>query len=159
MDLENKSEEFLSVSPTGRVPVGARMATPSTSQGRQPAPRRGLRVPKASARRPETAGLHPHLDGFGRRQHLPGCVRGKRGRERGFSETQIAEALESLKRALAALEERSRGPAQHVPSARILARRHRPRGQLRQTTPARGGRRGRPRRLSERHSLNGEDRS
>lgn len=106
MDLENKSEEFLSVSPTGRVPVGARMATPSTSQGRQPATRRGLRVPKASARRPETAGLHPHLDGFGRRQHLPGCVRGKRGRERGFSETQIAEALESLKRALAALKER-----------------------------------------------------
>ena len=28
------------------------------------------------------------------------------GRERGFSETQIAEALESLKRVLAALEER-----------------------------------------------------
>lgn len=106
MDLENKSEEFLSVSPTGRVPVGARTATPSTSQGRQPVPRRGLRVLKASARRPETAGLHPHLDGFGRRQHLPGCVRDKRGRERGFSETQIAEALESLKRALAALEER-----------------------------------------------------
>ena len=53
------------------------------------------------------------------------------GRERGFSEDRISEALEKLKAALGAfgaLEERLR--RSRVPCGRVLPRRHSPRRQL-----------------------------
>ena len=107
VDLENKSEEFLSISPTGKVPVvvadGDSLYESNVVNQyldevfesprllpEDPKQRAYARIWMASAD-----------DNF-----FPAVFVASVGRERGFSETQIAEALESLKRALAALEER-----------------------------------------------------
>ncbi len=51
-------------------------------------------------------GICPHLDGFGRRQLLPGRVRRERWPRAEFWEAQGLEALETLRKTLTALEER-----------------------------------------------------
>jgi glutathione S-transferase len=107
VDLENKSEKFLSVSPTGKVPVvvadGDSLYESNVVNQyldevfesprllpEDPKQRAYARIWMASAD-----------DNF-----FPAVFVASVGRERGFSEESIAEALESLKRALATLEER-----------------------------------------------------
>jgi glutathione S-transferase len=107
VDLENKSEEFLSISPTGKVPVvvadGDSLYESNVVNQyldevfesprllpEDPKQRAYARIWMASAD-----------DNF-----FPAVFVASVGRERGFSEESIAEALESLKRSLAALEER-----------------------------------------------------
>ena len=107
VDLSNKSEEFLSASPTGKVPVvvvdGDSIYESNVVNQyldevfesprllpEDPKQRAYARIWMASAD-----------DNF-----FPAVFVASVGRERGFSEESIAEALESLKRSLAALEER-----------------------------------------------------
>ena len=107
VDLENKSEEFLGVSPTGKVPVVVAdgdflyesnvvnqyldevFESPKLLP-EDPKERAYARIWMASAD-----------DNF-----FPAVFVASVGRERGFSEERIAEALEKLEAALAALEAR-----------------------------------------------------
>jgi glutathione S-transferase len=107
VDLENKSEEFLSVSPNGRVPVGvadggslyeSNVVNQYLDEVFE-SPKLLLEDLKQWAyTRIWMASVD---DNF-----FPAVFVASVGRERGFSETHIAEALEGLKRALAVLEER-----------------------------------------------------
>ncbi len=107
VDLENKSEEFLSVSSTGKVPVVVADGDPLYESNvvnqyldevfespkllpEDPKERAYARIWMASAD-----------DNF-----FPAVFIASVGHERGFSETQVSEALEKLKTVLAALEER-----------------------------------------------------
>ena len=107
MDLENKSEEFLSVSSTGKVPV---VVADGDSLYESNVVNQYLDEVFESARLlPEDPKQRAYAriwmasadDNF-----FPAVFVASVGRERGFSETQIVEALESLKMALAALEAR-----------------------------------------------------
>ncbi len=110
VDLANKSEEFLSVSPTGKVPVvvadGDSLYESNVVNQyldevfesprllpEDPKERAYARIWMASAD-----------DNF-----FPAVFVASIGRERGFSEERIAEASEKLEVSLAALEDRLKG--------------------------------------------------
>ena len=110
VDLANKSEEFLRVSPTGKVPVVVADGVPLYESNvvnqyldeifespkllpEDPKERAYARIWMASAD-----------DDF-----FPAVFAASVGRERGFSEERVLEALENLKISLAALEERLEG--------------------------------------------------
>jgi glutathione S-transferase len=107
VDLENKSEEFLSVSPTGKVPV---VVADGDSLYESNVINQYLdevfESPKLLPEDPKQRAyariwMTSPDDNF-----FPAVFIASVGRERGFSETQIVEALEKLNRTLAALEER-----------------------------------------------------
>ena len=120
VNLQNKSEEFLAASPTGKVPVVVAdgdslyesnvvdqyldevFETPRLLP-EDPRKRAYARIWIASVG-----------DGF-----FPAVFVAGVGRERGFSEDRISEALEKLKAALGALEGR---PDSRVPRRRVLPR-------------------------------------
>ena len=110
VDLENKSEEFLAVSPTGKVPVvvvdgDALYESNVVNQfldevGEEPKLLPGDPKERAYAR---------IWMAFADDSFFPGVFVAAVGRERGFSEERISEALEKLKAALGKLEERLMG--------------------------------------------------
>lgn len=110
VDLENKSEEFLSISPTGKVPV---VVVDGDSLYESNVVNQYLdevfELPKLLPEDPKERAyariwMARADDGF-----FPAAFIASVGRERGFSETQISEALEKLEITLSALEERLEG--------------------------------------------------
>jgi glutathione S-transferase len=107
VDLENKSEEFLSVSPTGKVPVvvadgDSLYESNVVNQYLDEVFESPKLLPEDSKQRAYARIWMASADD----NFFPAVFIASVGRERGFSETQIAEALEKLKTTLAALEER-----------------------------------------------------
>jgi hypothetical protein len=157
VDLQNKSEEFLAANPTGKVPVvvadGDSLYESNVVDQYLDevfeSPRLLPEDPRKSAyARIWIASVD---DGF-----FPAVFVAGVGRERGFSEDRISEALEKLKAALGALEER---PESRVPRRRVLPRRPSPRRQLRPPARARREVRHRACGLPERRRLDAEYRS
>lgn len=107
VDLENKSEEFLSVSPTGKVPV---VVADGDSLYESNVVNQYLdevfESPKLLPEDPKQRAYARIWMASADDNFFSAVFIASVGRERGFSETQIAEALERLKRTLAALEER-----------------------------------------------------
>jgi glutathione S-transferase len=107
VDLENKSEEFLSVSPTGKVPV---VVADGDSLYESNVINQYLdevfESPKLLPEDPKQRAYARIWMASADDNFFPEVFIASVGRERGFSETQIAEALEKLNRTLAALEER-----------------------------------------------------
>ncbi len=107
VDLENKSEEFLKVSPTGRVPVVVVDGDPLYESNVvnqyldevAVEPRLLHEDPKARAQ--ARIWMASADDNF-----YPAVFMASVGRERGFSEERVSEALGKLKTALSKLEER-----------------------------------------------------
>ncbi len=107
VDLENKSEEFLSISPTGKVPV---VVADGDSLYESNVVNQYLdevfESPKLLPEDPKQRAYARIWMASADDNFFPAVFIASVGGERGFSETQIAEALERLKRTLAALEER-----------------------------------------------------
>ncbi len=107
VDLENKSEEFLSVSPTGKVPV---VVADGDSLYESNVVNQYLdevfESPKLLPEDPKQRAYARIWMASADDNFFSAVFIASVGGERGFSETQIAEALERLKRTLAALEER-----------------------------------------------------
>ena len=107
VDLENKSEEFLSVSPTGKVPV---VVVDGDSLYESNVVNQYLDEvfdsPKLLPEDPKQRAYARIWMASADDNFFPAVFVTSVGRERGLSEEQIAEALEKLKRTLAALEER-----------------------------------------------------
>jgi len=107
VDLENKSEEFLSVSPTGKVPV---VVADGDSLYESNVVNQYLdevfESPKLLPEGPKQRAYARIWMASADDNFFPAVFVASVGRERGFSEAQITEALERLKRTLAALEER-----------------------------------------------------
>ena len=110
VDLEDKSEEFLAASPTGKVPV---VVVDGDSLYESNVVNQYLdEVSGDPALMPEDAKKRAHAriwmasadDNF-----YPAVFIASVGRERGFSEERVSEALEKLKAVLGRLEERLEG--------------------------------------------------
>lgn len=110
VDLENKSEEFLSVSPTGKVPV---VVADGDSLYESNVVNQYLdevfESPKLLPQDPKQRAYARIWMASADDNFFPAVFVASVGRERGFSEESIAEALERLKTALAALEEHLEG--------------------------------------------------
>jgi len=110
VDLANKSEEFLSVSPTGKVPV---VVADGDSLYESNVVNQYLDEVFES---PRLLPMDPKERAYARiwmasadDDFFPTVFVASIGRERAFSEERIAEALEKLKVSLAALENRLKG--------------------------------------------------
>ena len=110
VDLENKSGEFLSVSPTGKVPV---VVADGDSLYESNVVNQYLdevfETPKLLPEDPKERAYARIWMASADDNFFPAVFIVSVGRERGFSEERVAEALEKLKAALAALEERLQG--------------------------------------------------
>ncbi len=107
VDLSNKSEEFLSASPTGKVPV---VVVDGDSLYESNVINQYLDEVMEG---PELMPEDPKLRAYARiwitsadADFFPAVFMASVGRERGFSEGRITQALEKLKAALRKLEER-----------------------------------------------------
>ena len=107
VDLENKSEEFLKASPTGKVPVivvdGDSIYESNVVNQYLDEVTDGLRLMPEDPKRRAYARIWM---AFADTNFFPALFVASVGRERGFSEERISEALEKLKTALDKLEER-----------------------------------------------------
>ena len=107
VDLENKSEEFLKASPTGKVPVvvldGDSIYESNVVNQYLDEVTDGPRLMPEEAKRRTYARIWM---GFADTDLFPPLFVASVGRERGFSEERISEAFEKLKAALEKLEER-----------------------------------------------------
>jgi glutathione S-transferase len=107
VDLENKSEEFLKASPTGKVPVvvvdGDSIYESNVVNQYLDEVAEGLRLMPQDPKRRAYARIWM---AFADTDFFPALFVASVGRERGFSEERISEALEKLKTALDKLEER-----------------------------------------------------
>ena len=107
VDLENKSEEFLSVSPTGKVPV---VVADGDSLYESNVVNQYLdevfESPKLLPEDPKQRAYARIWMASADDSFFPAVFVASVGRERGFSEESIAEALKKLKSALAALQAR-----------------------------------------------------
>jgi glutathione S-transferase len=107
VDLSNKSEEFLSVSPTGKVPVivvdGESIYESNVvNQYLDEVTDEPRLMPGDPKRR-----AHARIwMAFADTDFFPAVFEASVGHERGFSEARISEALEKLKTVLRKLEER-----------------------------------------------------
>jgi glutathione S-transferase len=132
VDLQNKSEEFLAASPTGKVPVVvADGDSLYESNGVNQYLDEIFESPRLLPEGPKKRAYARIWMASADDDFFPAVFVAGVGRERGFSEDRISEALEKLKAALGAfgaLEERLRGS--RVPRGRVLPRRHSPRRQL-----------------------------
>jgi glutathione S-transferase len=110
VDLKNKSEEFLKVSPTGKVPVivvdgDSIYESNVVNQYLDEVTDEPKLMPEDPIRR-----AHARIwMAFADTDFFPAVFVAGVGRERGFPEARISEALEKLKAALGKLEERLRG--------------------------------------------------
>lgn len=110
VDLENKSEEFLAASPTGKVPVvvvdgDALYESNVVNQFLDEVGEEPKLVPED----PKERAYARIWMAFADDSFFPAVFVAAVGRERGFSEERISEALEKLKSALGKLEERLTG--------------------------------------------------
>jgi glutathione S-transferase len=107
VDLANKSEEFLNASPTGKVPV---IVVDGDSIYESNVVNQYLdEVTGEPKLMPEDPKRRAHARiwmAFADTDFFPAVFVASVGRERGFSEERISEALEKLKKALQKLEER-----------------------------------------------------
>ncbi len=110
VDLANKSEEFLRASPTGKVPV---VVVDGDSLYESNVVNQYLdevfESPKLLPEDPKERAYARIWMAWADDNFFPAVFVTSVGRERGFSEERIAEALEKLKISLAALEERLEG--------------------------------------------------
>ncbi len=110
VDLENKSEEFLSVSPTGKVPVvvvdeDSLYESNVINQYLEEVSGEPRRLPEDPKQRAYARiWMASAADDF-----FPAVFVASMGRERGFSEERISEAFEKLEKALTDLGERLEG--------------------------------------------------
>jgi glutathione S-transferase len=110
VDLSNKSEEFLSASPTGKVPVvvvdgDSIYESNVVNQYLDEATDGPKLMPEDPKRR-----AHARIwMSFADTDFFPAVFVASVGRDRGFSEDRISEAHEKLKTALGKLEERLKG--------------------------------------------------
>jgi glutathione S-transferase len=107
VDLENKSEEFLKASPTGKVPVivvdGDSIYESNVVNQYLDEVTDGPRLMPEDPKRRAYARIWM---AFADTNFFPALFVASLGRERGFSEERISEAFEKLKTALDKLEER-----------------------------------------------------
>jgi glutathione S-transferase len=107
VDLKNKSEEFLAVSPYGKVPV---LVVNGTTLYESNVVNEYLDEvyddPRLMPKSPEQRALVRSWMAFADEYFFPAVFVVSVGRDRGFSEEQISEALEKLKTTLGKLEER-----------------------------------------------------
>jgi glutathione S-transferase len=107
VDLENKSEEFLKASPTGKVPVivvdGDSIYESNVVNQYLDEVTDGPRLMPEDPKRRAYARIWM---AFADTDFFPPLFVASVGRERGFSEERISEAFEKLKAALEKLEER-----------------------------------------------------
>jgi glutathione S-transferase len=110
VDLENKSEEFLKASPTGKVPVivvdGESLYESNVVNQYLDEVTDGQRLTPEDPKRRAHARIWMS---FADTDFFPAVFVASVGRYRGFSEERISEAKERLKAALAKLEERLEG--------------------------------------------------
>jgi glutathione S-transferase len=110
VDLENKSEEFLKASPTGKVPVivvdGDSIYESNVVNQYLDEVTDGPRLMPEDPKRRAYARIWM---AFADTNFFPALFVASVGRERGFSEERISEAFEKLKTALGKLEERLQG--------------------------------------------------
>lgn len=110
VDLENKSEEFLSVSPTGKVPV---VVVDGDSLYESNVINQYLEEvfgePQLLPEDPKQRAYARIWMGSADDNFFPAVFVASMGRERGFSEERISEAFEKLEKALMNLEERLEG--------------------------------------------------
>ena len=110
VDLSDKSEEFLSVSPTGKVPVivvdgDSIYESNVVNQYLEEVAGEPKLMPEEAKRRAYARIWMSFAD----TDFFPALFVASVGRKRGFSEERISEALEKLKTALVKLEERLKG--------------------------------------------------
>jgi glutathione S-transferase len=105
VDLSNKSEEFLSVSPYGKVPV---LAVNGISLYESNVVNEYLdevhQTPRLMPENPEQRALARSWMAFADDYFFPFIFRVRMGSQRGFSEEQIQEAKEKLQDSLSRLE-------------------------------------------------------
>lgn len=110
VDLANKSEEFLRVSPTGKVPV---VVANGDSLYESNVVNQYLdevfESPKLLPEDPKERAYARIWMASADDNFFPAVFAASVGRERGFSEERVSEALENLKVSLAALEKRLEG--------------------------------------------------
>ncbi len=110
VDLENKSEEFLEASPTGKVPVvvvdGDSIYESNVVNQYLDEVAEGPRLMPEDPKRRAYARIWM---AFADTNFFPALFVASVGRSRGFSEERISEAFENLKTALDKLEERLKG--------------------------------------------------
>ncbi len=110
VDLSNKSEEFLSVSPYGKVPV---LAVNGTSLYESNIVNEYLdevhQTPRLMPEGPEGRALARSWMAFADDYFFPTVFRIHMGSQRGFSEEQVQEARGKLRDALSRLERRLEG--------------------------------------------------
>ena len=110
VDLSNKSEEFLSVSPYGKVPV---LSIDGTSLYESNVVNEYLeevrKAPRLMPENPEERALTRSWMCFADDYFFPFIFRIRVGAQRGFSEGQIQEARENLRDSLSRLERRLEG--------------------------------------------------
>jgi len=110
VDLKNKSEEFLSISPTGKVPVAVVGGDPLyESNVVNQYLDEAFEAPKLLPKDPKQRVYARIWMASADDNFFPAVFIASVGRERGFSEERVAEALENLTTVLAALEERLGG--------------------------------------------------
>ncbi len=112
VDLENKSEEFLAASPTGKVPVvvvdgDSLYESNVVNQYLDEVTGEPRLMPQDAKQRAHARILMASAD----TDFFPAVFVASVGRERGFSEERISEALEKLETTLGKLEERLRDRA------------------------------------------------
>jgi len=99
VDLRNKSEEFLSVSPYGKVPV---LVVNGTSLYESNVVNEYLdevyEAPRLMPENPEQRALARSWMAFADDYFFPAVFMARMGRQRGFSEERIREAHESLRK-------------------------------------------------------------
>ncbi len=105
VDLSNKSEEFLSVSPYGKVPV---LAANGLSLYESNVVNEYLdeihETPRLMPRNPEARALARSWMAFADDYFFPFVFRARMGSQRGFSEEQVKEARVKLQDSLSRLE-------------------------------------------------------
>jgi glutathione S-transferase len=110
VDLSNKSEEFLSVSPYGKVPV---VSIGGISLYESNVVNEYLdevhEIPRLMPANPEQRALVRSWMAFADDYFFPFIFRIRMGSQRGFSEEQIQEARENLQDALSRLERQLEG--------------------------------------------------
>ena len=110
VDLSNKSEEFLSVSPYGKVPV---VSIDGISLYESNVVNEYLdevhEIPRLMPTNPEQRALARSWMAFADDYFFPFIFRIRMGSQRGFSEEQVQEAREKLQDALSRLERQLEG--------------------------------------------------
>ena len=110
VDLSNKSEEFLSVSPYGKVPV---LAVKGMSLYESNVVNEYLNevceTPRLLPENPEQRALARSWMAFADDYFFPFIFRIRMGSQRGFSEEQVREAKEKLRDSLSRLERQLEG--------------------------------------------------